>query len=187
MMVKSETSMLTELPPFVHRKVAKGLTYYYFAVEGRNETKPIKLVRLPDISDPKFNARVLELARRRPATTAPRRRLRKLEKLRVYFIGGDEGPIKIGRSCDPEARCREMNVGAPIDYRVLATTQGGSAMERAYHLRFEYARLRGEWFERRPEIEAEIQRLRTKQEAENGVETRPISGRNPPTQLNVKV
>lgn len=56
---------MTELPPFVHRKVAKGLTYYYFAVQGRDETKPVKLVRLPDISDPKFNAKVLEVERLR--------------------------------------------------------------------------------------------------------------------------
>lgn len=145
-----------ELPPFVHRKIAKGKAYYYFAVEGAEGAKCPKLVRLPDMADPTFDMRVAELYGRRP----PRRRTAtKPDERQIYFIGADSGPIKIGLSRDPDARCREMKVGSPTDYRVLATVIGGYGLERAYHLRFEFARLRGEWFDRRPEIEAEIERL----------------------------
>lgn len=146
-----------DLPPFVHRKKAKGKTYYYFAVQGVERNARARLVRLPDKTDPAFERRVAELYQHRPVGEARKVLLTKEPK--VYFIGGSEGPVKIGMSREPEARCREMNIGSPTDYRVLATTPGSVALERAYHERFGFAHLRGEWFERRPEIEAEIHRL----------------------------
>jgi hypothetical protein len=147
-------SAATDLPPFVHRKKAKGKTYYYFAIDGEDR---YKYVRLPDRTDPTFDQRVAELYQRRRAPETARRRIPGERK--VYFIGCDTGPIKIGVSKNPEKRCRDMTIGAPDEYRVLATVIGGHELERAYHERFEFAHLRGEWFERRPEIEAEIERL----------------------------
>lgn len=146
-----------DLPPFVHRKIAKGKTYYYFAVQGVERNARARLVRLPDITHPNFRRRVDELYQHRPVGEA--RRVLMTKEPKVYFIGSDDGPVKIGMSREPEARCREMNVGAPTDYRVLATTPGSVELERAYHERFGFAHLRGEWFERRPEIQAEIDRL----------------------------
>lgn len=147
----------TDLPPFVHRKRSKGKTYYYFAIEGVQRNGRMRLVRLPDITDPTFKARVAEYYQHRSLPGERKSILTGAQK--VYFIGGESGPIKIGLSRDPDARCREMKIGSPSDYRVLASVIGGCDLERAYHSRFEYAHLRGEWFERHPEIEAEIERL----------------------------
>lgn len=77
----------------------------------------------------------------------------------VYFIGGEVGAIKIGYSTYPLNRLAAMHMGSPIPLRILALVRGSKAMERSYHQRFAAHRLHGEWFERCPEIEAEIIRL----------------------------
>ncbi len=58
------------------------------------------------------------------------------------------------------ACCRRMTFCSPIPLRILAKTEGSRTQERAYHARFAAIRLHGEWFERTPEIEAEIERLK---------------------------
>jgi hypothetical protein len=78
---------------------------------------------------------------------------------KCYFIGGDEGPIKIGYSIDVNARLRTIQLCSPVRPRVLAIARGGIFRESAYHALFDEHRLHGEWFERAPEIEAEIVRL----------------------------
>jgi hypothetical protein len=76
----------------------------------------------------------------------------------TYFIGGDVGAIKIGRSVNLEVRLKDIQACSPIPLRVLATRKGVSR-EQLYHKKFAAYRLHGEWFERCPEIEAEIERL----------------------------
>jgi hypothetical protein len=76
-----------------------------------------------------------------------------------YFIGGGNGPVKIGHSADPEARMLSFQTGHPYKLKILATRDGGVSRERAYHSQFAKHHLRGEWFERCPEILAEIERL----------------------------
>ena len=76
-----------------------------------------------------------------------------------YFIGGDEGPVKIGYATNPKNRLQELRCAHWIELRILATATGGIYRERYYHIIFENWRMRGEWFERCPEIEAEIERL----------------------------
>lgn len=77
----------------------------------------------------------------------------------VYFIGAEHGAVKIGSTTDPNARLVSLQCGGPIPLRVLATRAGGRAEELAYHRRFAAHRMHGEWFERTPEIEAEIASL----------------------------
>lgn len=77
----------------------------------------------------------------------------------VYFIGAEDGPVKIGRAFVPEQRLKEIQCGYPYPLKVLATIKGGRGLERAYHERFAAHRLNGEWFERHPDILAEIERL----------------------------
>lgn len=77
----------------------------------------------------------------------------------VYFIGGDEGPIKIGLSNGPLERLAQFQVGSPVRLRIHALADGGLALERDYHRRFAAHRLHGEWFSPAPEILAEIDRL----------------------------
>lgn len=78
---------------------------------------------------------------------------------KCYFIGGDEGPVKIGYSVNPSSRLKALQLASPVRLRVLATAGGGIYREAAYHGQFEAHRLHGEWFARAPEIEAEIERL----------------------------
>jgi hypothetical protein len=78
---------------------------------------------------------------------------------RCYFIGGDEGPVKIGYSIDVPKRLRTLQLSSPVTLKVLAETSGGVIREAAYHGQFSEIRLWGEWFERAPELEAEIARL----------------------------
>lgn len=73
---------------------------------------------------------------------------------RVYFIqsGGAQGPIKIGRAEDVDARLRELQTGNPQKLTLLATMRGGRAAERTLHARFRTSRIRGEWFVPSPEL-----------------------------------
>lgn len=82
-----------------------------------------------------------------------------LERQQVYFIGGDVGPVKIGKAMRPEGRLRDLQCGYPYELKVLALVEGGAGVEEGYHRQFAHCRLNGEWFERTPEILAEIDRL----------------------------
>jgi hypothetical protein len=76
-----------------------------------------------------------------------------------YFIGGEEGPVKIGFSVKPASRLRHIQSSSPSELKILATTTGGPDQEKLYHQLFAAARLHGEWFQRTPEIMAEIERM----------------------------
>jgi hypothetical protein len=95
------------------------------------------------------------LFRRHPEPIERKDRLGK-----VYFIAGEVGAVKIGFAANPELRVKDLQCGSPIPLHILATIDGAEKDERAYHQRFKAHRLHGEWFERCPEIEAEIDRLR---------------------------
>jgi hypothetical protein len=77
----------------------------------------------------------------------------------VYFIASQSGPIKIGIAADPNSRLSTLQTGHHERLGLLASCPGGQSQERAYHKQFAAHRLNGEWFERCPEIEAEIERL----------------------------
>lgn len=79
----------------------------------------------------------------------------------VYFIGSESGPIKIGMAVDPPSRLASLQTSHHEKLSILATCKGGQDRERAYHRRFAAHRLHGEWFERTPELLAEIERLST--------------------------
>jgi hypothetical protein len=62
----------------------------------------------------------------------------------IYFIqSGEDGPIKIGFSNQPDRRLPELQTGNP-----RALIPGDTSVERQLHTRFEPARIRGEWFGR---------------------------------------
>jgi hypothetical protein len=142
--------------PYLKRVKAKGKWYCYFQAPNDDAR-----VRLPSPDDPAFdNAYLRQLGRlegaRVPHWQAPTR------PLQIYFIGGDAGHIKIGVSANPESRLAAIQTGSPIPLRILATVLGGYDAERAYHARFAAHRAQGEWFERHPEVLAEIDRLQEK-------------------------
>lgn len=77
----------------------------------------------------------------------------------VYFIGAASGPIKIGIATRPLARLSGLQTSHHEKLDLLATCEGDLELEKAYHRRFAAHRLSGEWFERTPELMAEIERL----------------------------
>lgn len=77
----------------------------------------------------------------------------------VYFIGGGVGGIKIGMSKAPLERLTVFQFNSPIPLKIMALTTGGRAQEQLYHKSFATLRLHGEWFDRHPDILAEIDRL----------------------------
>lgn len=84
---------------------------------------------------------------------------KKADEARVYFIGGEDGAIKIGIAHDPEARLRGLQTSHHSKLAILATTSGGRRKELEYHKCFAAHRLEGEWFTPHPDILAEIDRL----------------------------
>jgi hypothetical protein len=77
-----------------------------------------------------------------------------------YFIGGIEGGIKIGNSRNPGRRLSEIRRQTPEKLQILARVGGGAGRERYYHKLFAEHHRGGEWFERHPDILAEIERLK---------------------------
>lgn len=77
----------------------------------------------------------------------------------VYFIGADDGPVKIGIATCVKKRLYGLQTSNPNKLYVLATCPGGHDRELEYHAQFAAHRLSGEWFERTPELLAEITRL----------------------------
>lgn len=77
----------------------------------------------------------------------------------IYFIGPDDGPIKIGWARNITTRVRDLRLANAYPLRIWASTQAAPALEREYHKRFAAHRLHGEWFDRHPDILAEIERL----------------------------
>lgn len=85
--------------------------------------------------------------------------IKKPDNRQVYFVAWDGGPIKIGVADCQDRRMIQLQNGCPYELKILAVCKGGRVKERSYHQLFAKYRLRGEWFERCPEIEAEIERL----------------------------
>lgn len=96
---------------------------------------------------------------------------RSSSRAKCYFIGVEDGPIKIGYSVDVQSRFSAIQSCSPVRLKIFAVASGGEAREEAYHYQFHEHRLHGEWFSRTPEIEAEITRLniQTQTIAQSGV------------------
>jgi hypothetical protein len=80
----------------------------------------------------------------------------------VYFVGSDDGPVKIGTTKEPLVRLQRMQAGSPVPLRILAAVPGGAKLEAGYHRAFAHRRLHGEWFQRDKIIEQEIRHWRAK-------------------------
>jgi hypothetical protein len=77
----------------------------------------------------------------------------------IYFIGPEDGPIKIGWASRLKFRLRDLELANAFPLVVWATVEGPVKLEREYHKQFKAHRLHGEWFARHPDILAEIARL----------------------------
>lgn len=65
----------------------------------------------------------------------------------VYFIQhGDGGPVKIGRSREPDKRIGDLQTGNPRELHLRHVIPGDIRVEKELHRRFWPARIRREWF-----------------------------------------
>jgi hypothetical protein len=99
-----------------------------------------------------------------PEVTLPPRNIqaRRDGKSYVYFIAGDDTPIKIGFSSQPHERLAILQTAHWTKLSIVAMAEGTLSDESAFHRRFANHRLHGEWFDRHPDILAEIDRLNGK-------------------------
>jgi hypothetical protein len=78
----------------------------------------------------------------------------------IYAIqAGENGPIKIGIATNPTERLKTLQQGNAADLRGLAAWRAPSCEERQLHREFDYARIRGEWFQPVPELVDLVLRL----------------------------
>ena len=76
----------------------------------------------------------------------------------IYFIRAP-GAVKIGMAKDANRRLTVLQTSHPDNLELVATCEGGRALETEYHQRFADHRIRGEWFSPHPDILSEITRL----------------------------
>jgi hypothetical protein len=74
----------------------------------------------------------------------------------LYFMRIEDGPVKIGRTNDLDARLAKIQTACPqeIDWAIGFPNCG--AEEKEWHRRFADQRLRGEWFTWCPELDQAI-------------------------------
>lgn len=77
----------------------------------------------------------------------------------LYFVTAGNA-VKIGRTKRMAGRLRFIQAHNHEEVKCVAVLEGQGWREGEFHKRFRRYRLRGEWFERVPEIEAEIERLK---------------------------
>jgi hypothetical protein len=77
------------------------------------------------------------------------------ERSWVYFIeSGEGGPIKIGYGKNVDYRISNLQMGNPVQLRLLgkALADDALAVEELLHDRFREYRIRGEWYRPVPEL-----------------------------------
>lgn len=92
-----------------------------------------------------------------------------MKALFVYFIQATNGgPVKIGKSSDPETRLANLQAGNPYPLIVKAVCKGGLGAETQIHKHFASSRLRSEWFQETQALTELMKRLPTLKEVREG-------------------
>lgn len=81
----------------------------------------------------------------------------------VYFIttkGRDDQPVKIGMTSDLDRRLSGLQTSHHEGLEIVAAIAGGRETEQYLHESLADSHIRGEWFERTPEVNAAIARAR---------------------------
>jgi len=82
---------------------------------------------------------------------------------KTYLIQSVKGgPVKIGKSLDPEKRLASMQTGSPVELQLLAVIPRD--VERELHDRFSHAHSHGEWFAPTEDLVAFVDELAGKAE-----------------------
>lgn len=78
----------------------------------------------------------------------------------VYFIQAGDA-IKIGLARNVAARLARLQVGCPLELRLVASLRGTRAVEQWLHQRYWRLSIRGEWFKHEGELRWTIQTLQS--------------------------
>lgn len=70
----------------------------------------------------------------------------------IYFVGPENGPIKIGKAKNVKARLGGIQTGHPEKLYVWGVMLANERLENALHRKFSDSRMSGEWFKRSDEI-----------------------------------
>lgn len=71
----------------------------------------------------------------------------------VYFAQAQNSKaVKIGKSNDPVARVKLLQIGSPEPLKIIYIGYGGYEAESSFHREFSASHLHGEWFSYEPEI-----------------------------------
>ena len=67
---------------------------------------------------------------------------------KLYVIGPDTGPFKVGISSSPQKRLAALQTGNPtrLSVHFEMDSEDAARLEAKFHSAFEHARLSGEWF-----------------------------------------
>jgi hypothetical protein len=77
----------------------------------------------------------------------------------VYFLGAENGLVKIGFASNYNERMGKLSAGSPVPLIPLAAVRGGRGEENAYHARFKKWKHHREWYYLTDELEEEIDRI----------------------------
>lgn len=66
----------------------------------------------------------------------------------VYLIQAENGLVKIGKTTDVQKRLAALDVGSPVDLKLIAQKQDlfASDLETRLHQEYAHRRVKGEWF-----------------------------------------
>lgn len=81
---------------------------------------------------------------------------------KVYVIGPEDGPYKIGISGDVKRRIADLQTGAWSKLQLICSCDGTEALELELHHRFKKYRLQGEWFDLKEEQLQELRKIMIK-------------------------
>ena len=85
----------------------------------------------------------------------------------IYFIRSYNQFIKIGRSTEPDSRCKSLQTGSPIKLKVKAVLPGDYKTEKGLHEMFSHIRHNGEWFRYTDELKWFIRAIQENPELNN--------------------
>ena len=85
----------------------------------------------------------------------------------IYFIRSYNQFIKIGRSVEPDNRCKSLQTGSPIKLKVKAVLPGDYKTEKGLHEMFSHIRHNGEWFRYTDELKWFIRAIQENPELNN--------------------
>ena len=101
----------------------------------------------------------------------------------IYFIQqGEKGPVKIGHtSSNLMERVRALQLGNPLELKLIGSIDGTPGIERALHKKFSEFNMRGEWFKPDPNFMSQIKSILHSRSAQVDVPEKIIRKSNDPT------